>query len=126
MAAQGIGEQRADGIVIHVAAAIVGAAGPADVALQRLAVGDGQQVVQGQVVLLVEAIQAAVVVAGAEVGRPLVRRASEVEPVAGFRPPQDDVAVAAVEHGHLFVIGRVAQVDAVEAAEVEVEVVHLG
>ncbi len=80
---------------------------------------------QAEVVLLVDAVQPAVEVAGAELGRPGVACAGEEEFVAAGLAAELDVAAAAVEGGHFLVIGGVALVDAVELAEVQGQAVDL-
>ncbi len=82
MAAEGIGEHGAKGVVVDVAVAVVGGAGVAQVALERLACAQRQHVDQTELVLVVEVVQAAIVVAGVQPVAPLVGKAGEIEGVA--------------------------------------------
>ncbi|MNZ32984.1 hypothetical protein D3C78_503220 [compost metagenome] len=125
MAAEGVGEHRAEGLVVDVAGAFVGGAGEAQVALEGLLVAQRQQVHGAEIVLLVEVVELAVVVAGAEAVVPLVGGAGEVERVAGGAGADDDAAGAAVGEGHVLVVGGVALVDLLELAGVEGQAVEL-
>ncbi|MNF72646.1 hypothetical protein D3C84_546280 [compost metagenome] len=82
MTAQGVGEHGAEGLVVDVAAAIIGGAGIAQVGLERLLVGNRQYMHHIEDVLLVQLFQLAVVVGGAQVVLPLVGQPGEVEVVA--------------------------------------------
>ncbi|MDT4841879.1 hypothetical protein FQZ97_757550 [compost metagenome] len=118
-----VGEQRAKGMVVDVAAAIVDRARIAQVRLEAPSLAQRQLLDEIQAVLLVDTVQPTVVVARAQVRTPLVAAAGEGEFVAGLGLAQHDVALAAVEHRHFLVIRGVALVDPVQAAEVEAEVV---
>lgn len=104
MTAEVVGEQGSEGLVIHIAIAVMVAACPTDIQLRRLIQSNGQQVGQGHVVLCVNAVEATVLAGGSEVGRPLMGGTSEVELVVGLRAARDDVAVATVEDSHLLVV----------------------
>lgn len=97
----------------------------AQVRLEAAPLAERQYVDQAQVVLPVDVLEAAVVVAGAQLGRPGVAAAGKQELVAGRLAAEDDVALAAVEGGHLLVVRRIALVDPVEPAGIEGQAVDL-
>ncbi|MOA06063.1 hypothetical protein D3C78_1256840 [compost metagenome] len=78
---------------------------------------------QVQVVLRVEVLQLAVVVAGGEVVGPLVAEAGEVELVRGGASIEADVALGAAGDGHVLVVLGIALVHLGQAAGVEGQVV---
>ncbi len=121
MSAMLVGEQRAEGVVVDVAAAIVGGAHIAQVGLEALRLADRQHMDQAEVVLVVDAVQPTVVVAGGQLWRPVVAPAGEEELVARRIAAKGDVAQPAVEHRHLFVVGRVAVAGAIQHAEIQRE-----
>ena len=96
----------------------------AQVGLEALLVAERQHVDEPKL-CFVDAVQPAVEVAGAELGRPGVACAGEEEFVAAGLAAELDVAAAAVEGGHFLVIRGVALVDAVELAEVQGQAVDL-
>ncbi len=116
-----VGEQRAEGVVVDVAAAIVGGAHIAQVGLEALRLADGQHMDQAEVVLVVDAVQPTVVVAGGQLWRPVVAPTGEAELVARRIAAKGNVAQPAIEHRHLFVIGRVAVAGAIQHAEIQRE-----
>jgi len=76
---------------------------------------------QAEVVLVVDAVQPTVVVAGGQLWRPVVAPAGEAELVARRIAAKGNVAQPAIEHRHLFVVGRVAVARAIQHAEIQRE-----
>ena len=118
MVAEAVGEHGVERLVVDVAGTVVGGARPA-------LVGDRQGVHQAEVMLLVEVVELAVVVAGAEVVGPLVAAAGEVELVRSQPGTDHDVALAATGDGHVLVVRGVALVDLLQAPGVEGQAVDL-
>ncbi len=125
MAAELVSEQRTEGVVVDVAAAVIGGAHVAQVGLEALVFAERHDVDQLRVVLLVDAVQSAVVIATGQFGHELVFAAGEHELVAGVGIPQHNISRAAIEHRHLFVVRGVTVAGAVEHAEIERQPIDL-
>ncbi|MNX85723.1 hypothetical protein D3C86_1175740 [compost metagenome] len=124
MAAEGIGEHGAEGVVVDVAVTVVGGAGVAQVALERLACAQRQHVDQTELVLVVEVVQAAVVVARVQPVVPLVGKAGEIEGVtAGLAT--DNALGAGGGDRHFLVVRGVALVDPIHAPGIDAQAFDL-
>ncbi|KMQ53286.1 hypothetical protein ACS96_29800 [Pseudomonas aeruginosa] len=127
VAAQAIGEQRIQRAIVDAAAALVGGTRPADVGLQRLVIGERQEVLHAEIMLAVEILQVGVVVAAAQALAPAVGTAGEVEAVAAGVPARQYVALVAAGDAEVFGVGRVALLDLAQLAELQrqpVDLVH--
>ncbi|MNO93194.1 hypothetical protein D3C76_847910 [compost metagenome] len=104
--------------------AVVVGAGEAQVALQRLAFGDGQHMDEVDDVLVVEPVEFRVVVASGQLRGPLVAESAEVEAVAVGAG--DDALGAAGGDGHVLAVRGVALADLAQAAGIDGQAGELG
>lgn len=85
--------------------------------------GQSAIVSQRQVVLAIDTVELTVMVAGAGIRAESVAESGEIEGIAVRRTAHLNVAGASGHWTHALVIGRVAQVDGIEAAQIEAQCV---